>query len=162
MIAQEINLPDLIERFGSEDKCRDYLTRLRWPHGVRCPRCDNPSVSKIEARIGRRVYVGLYSCIGYADIGPDVVVANYVSVLSGANQHNFSDPERPIFAGEDTFTQVKIGANTFLGDKVTVMADIGEATIIGAGAVVSSPIPPYSVAVGAPARVVKDRRPARD
>jgi transposase-like protein len=45
-----MNLPDLIEQFRSEDKCREYLEDLRWPHGVFCPRCGNCSVSKIEKR----------------------------------------------------------------------------------------------------------------
>jgi len=45
-----MNLPDLIEQFHSEDKCREYLEDLRWPDGVRCPRCGNDSVSRIEKR----------------------------------------------------------------------------------------------------------------
>jgi transposase-like protein len=45
-----MNLPDLIEQFRSEDKCRAYLEDLRWPDGVRCPRCGNDSTSKIEKR----------------------------------------------------------------------------------------------------------------
>src|SRR4051794_26873471 len=43
------NLVNLIEQFGSEDKCRAYLEDLRWPDGVKCPRC-NGSTSRIEAR----------------------------------------------------------------------------------------------------------------
>jgi transposase-like protein len=45
-----MNLPDLIEQFRSEDKCREYLEDLRWPNGVRCPRCGADSVSRIEKR----------------------------------------------------------------------------------------------------------------
>lgn len=45
-----MNLPDLIEQFRSEDKCRQYMEDLRWPDGVRCPRCGNDSVSHIEKR----------------------------------------------------------------------------------------------------------------
>ncbi len=45
-----MNLPDLIEQFRSEDKCREYLEDLRWPHGVRCPRCGFDSISWIEKR----------------------------------------------------------------------------------------------------------------
>lgn len=45
-----MNLPDLIEQFRSEDKCREYLEDLRWPNGVHCPRCGDMSVSKIEKR----------------------------------------------------------------------------------------------------------------
>lgn len=45
-----LDLPALIERFGSEDKCRTYLEALRWPHGVQCPRCESTSISRITAR----------------------------------------------------------------------------------------------------------------
>jgi transposase-like protein len=45
-----MNLPELIEQFRSEDKCRAYLEDLRWPHGVFCPRCGCQSVSRIEKR----------------------------------------------------------------------------------------------------------------
>jgi transposase-like protein len=45
-----MNLPELIEQFRSEDKCREYLEDLRWPNGVRCPRCGDKSVSWIEKR----------------------------------------------------------------------------------------------------------------
>lgn len=48
----DVNLVSLIERFGSEDKCRDYLERLRWPNGVACPRCGDKSVSRVTARKG--------------------------------------------------------------------------------------------------------------
>jgi acetyltransferase-like isoleucine patch superfamily enzyme len=116
-------------------------------------------VTKMEADIGPRVYLGLYTSVGYAEIGEDAVLANYVSVLSGGRQHNFDDPDRPIFANEDVFSKVTIGANSFFGDKATVMANVGRCTIIGAGAVVVKDIPDYVVAVGNPARVIKERRP---
>src|SRR6266850_4875466 len=47
---QEINLVALVERFGSDDKCREYLEQLRWPEGVVCPRCGCKSISTIEDR----------------------------------------------------------------------------------------------------------------
>jgi transposase-like protein len=48
--AQDIDLPTLIEQFGSEDKCRAYLEALRWPKGVTCPRCNSPKISRIVKR----------------------------------------------------------------------------------------------------------------
>ena len=37
--------------FGSDDKCRAYLEQLRWPEGVRCPRCDaDKGISRLERR----------------------------------------------------------------------------------------------------------------
>ena len=32
---QDMNLVKLIEQFGSDERCRDYLEQLRWPDGVR-------------------------------------------------------------------------------------------------------------------------------
>lgn len=46
----DMNLPQLVAEFGSEDKCRDYLVALRWPDGPRCPRCQSEKVSRIVAR----------------------------------------------------------------------------------------------------------------
>lgn len=44
-------LDRLVASFDSEEKCRAYLEQLRWPHGVRCPRCGaDRGISRIEAR----------------------------------------------------------------------------------------------------------------
>lgn len=45
-----MNLPALIEQFGSEDRCRAYLEELRWPDGPECPRCDSAKVSGVPSR----------------------------------------------------------------------------------------------------------------
>ncbi len=47
---QEINLVKLIEEFGSEDKCREYLKELRWPNAIDCPRCAGKVISTIAKR----------------------------------------------------------------------------------------------------------------
>lgn len=45
-----MNLVELIEQFGSEDKCRAYLEALRWPNGVVCIRCQSPKISRLKER----------------------------------------------------------------------------------------------------------------
>jgi transposase-like protein len=45
-----VNLPKLIEDFGSEGRCRAYLEELRWPDGLECPRCHGTTISRIHAR----------------------------------------------------------------------------------------------------------------
>jgi len=45
-----MSLVKLVDRFGSEERCRDYLEELRWPEGVKCPRCDSESISRITTR----------------------------------------------------------------------------------------------------------------
>src|SRR5262249_49388 len=49
-VKQEINLCELVERFGSEGCCRQYLEELRWPNGIQCPRCGHQGVSEIVDR----------------------------------------------------------------------------------------------------------------
>lgn len=49
-VKPAIDLCGLIERFGSEEKCRTYLEALRWHEGVVCPRCDGQTVSHIAKR----------------------------------------------------------------------------------------------------------------
>jgi len=46
----DMNLPKLIERFGSDEKCRAHLEDLRWPDGVECPRCQAKTISRLAAR----------------------------------------------------------------------------------------------------------------
>ena len=57
-------------------------------------------------------------------------------------------PERP----------VRIGSGSWLGFGTVVLpgADIGEHVVIGANSVVTGVIPSYTVAAGAPARVIKE------
>ena len=45
-----MNLMKLMEDFGDEDKCRQYLETLRWPDGVRCPRCESPKCYYTKTR----------------------------------------------------------------------------------------------------------------
>jgi transposase-like protein len=46
----EINLVNLIERYGNDQKCRKYLEGLKWPDGVQCPRCGSDKISRIFDR----------------------------------------------------------------------------------------------------------------
>ncbi len=40
----------VIEKFGTDEKCRETLVALKWPDGVECPRCQSKKISKIAAR----------------------------------------------------------------------------------------------------------------
>ncbi len=46
----DMDLPKLVEEYGTDDKCRDYLEDLRWPEGVRCPRCRSNKIARIRTR----------------------------------------------------------------------------------------------------------------
>ena len=47
---QAINLVGLMDTFGTDEKCREYLEQLRWPDGVVCVRCGGKSILPIENR----------------------------------------------------------------------------------------------------------------
>jgi transposase-like protein len=49
-MKNSVNLCTLIEQFGSEHKCREYLEALRWPDVIMCPRCASDKISKIVKR----------------------------------------------------------------------------------------------------------------
>ena len=49
-MKNSVNLCSLIEQFGSENKCREYLEALRWPDVIMCPRCKCDNISKIIKR----------------------------------------------------------------------------------------------------------------
>jgi transposase-like protein len=49
MNTPNINLVQLTEQFGTDDKCRKALEQLRWRDGAICPRCDSPA-TKIANR----------------------------------------------------------------------------------------------------------------
>jgi transposase-like protein len=46
----EMNLMKLMEQFGTDEKCRMLLEKLRWPEGVKCTRCQSDKISRIYKR----------------------------------------------------------------------------------------------------------------
>ncbi|MDE2981754.1 MAG: IS1595 family transposase [Gemmatimonadota bacterium] len=47
---KNINLVSLLDRYNTDDRCRDALEAIRWPSGVACPRCGDMDVSEITTR----------------------------------------------------------------------------------------------------------------
>jgi acetyltransferase-like isoleucine patch superfamily enzyme len=113
--------------------------------------------SQTGARLGRHVYVGPNCHLGLADLEDDVLLGAGVHVPSGGQTHGIDDPDAPIREQPGTRTRVRIGAGTWVGSGAIVMADVGARCVIGAGSVVTRPIPDNSIAVGSPARVVRTR-----
>ena len=50
MTSTPVDLMTLVEQFGDDDKCREALTRLRWPKGVKCLRCGHDKVTPVNER----------------------------------------------------------------------------------------------------------------
>jgi len=88
-------------------------------------------------------------------IEDDVGIAPYVCIID--NSRKPTDINRPLQEQDVEVGSVHIGAGSWLAYNVCVLPNvkIGEHCLIGALSVVNKDIPPYSVAVGSPARVVK-------
>lgn len=118
------------------------------------------TVAHTRAQVGRGVYIGNRCTLGQVVIEDDVTVGSNVDILSGRHQHHFDDLHRPIQEQGGTFTPIRIGRNTWIGNSTVVMADIGSDCVIGAGSVVVKPIVDRSVAAGNPASIKRQREPA--
>jgi acetyltransferase-like isoleucine patch superfamily enzyme len=110
--------------------------------------------------IGQDTFIGPSVCIagpGDIKIGKHCLIAAHSGIY--ANNHNFTDPTKLIKYQGITRKGIVIEDDCWLGDGVKVLdgVTIGRGSVIGAGAVVTKDIPPFSVAVGIPARVIKSR-----
>lgn len=85
-------------------------------------------------------------------IGPGVRIISY--------QHRF-DGRQPIREQASDALPIRIESDVWVGANAVILAGVcvGEGAVIGAGAVVSRDVPPWGVAVGVPARVVRFRQP---
>jgi acetyltransferase-like isoleucine patch superfamily enzyme len=93
-------------------------------------------------------------------IGDGVYTGTHVQIA--AVNHVYSDPDKFIKDQGITAQGIRIEDDVWLGSTVVVVdgVTIGKGSVVGAGAVVTKDLPPYSVAVGVPAKIVKDRRDA--
>jgi acetyltransferase-like isoleucine patch superfamily enzyme len=94
------------------------------------------------------------------DVGENMLMASCVCVIAGG-QHAFDRTDLPIVEqGMVSKGGIAIGANVWIGTRVTVLdgVRIGNDAIIGACSMVNKDIPDYAIAYGAPAKMVKDRR----
>ena len=115
----------------------------------------NSVFSMTEAGVGDRVYIGRYCSIGFGEIGEGAMLADGVQVLSGGHEHGEAREGVAMQDQPQSYHRVRIGRDVWIGTGAVIMADIGDGCVIGAGAVVTRPVPPGSLAVGVPARVVR-------
>jgi acetyltransferase-like isoleucine patch superfamily enzyme len=91
------------------------------------------------------------------EIGSGTRIGEYCSIRD--QNHNFDDPAHPIYDQGFNGQRIIIGKDVWLGRGVFVGPGvvIGDGCVIGANSVVVRDMPPYSVAVGSPARVIRKR-----
>lgn len=112
-----------------------------------------------NCKIGDNVHIAAMERV---EIGDNVLIASHV-YISDVTHGTYGETEECSKPDESPdkrklFTKpVKIGKNVWIGENVCVLpgVEIGEGAVIGANSVVNRNIEPYSIAVGAPARVVK-------
>lgn len=106
-------------------------------------------------RIGEGCYLTydvVVACSTTIEIGDRVGIGQASFVVDGS--HRYRDHTKTFLEQGYDYRPLRIESDAQLHSKVTVMADIGERAIIGANAVVTKPVPAFSVAAGVPARVI--------
>ncbi|HIK06827.1 MAG TPA: acyltransferase [Trichormus sp. M33_DOE_039] len=118
------------------------------------------ALNKTCINIGQDTFIGSSVCIagpGSIKIGKHCLIAAHTGIY--ANNHNFTDTIKPIKYQGISHQGIVIEDDCWLGHGVKVLdgVTIGKGSVIGAGAVVTKDIPPFSIAVGVPAKVIKSR-----
>jgi acetyltransferase-like isoleucine patch superfamily enzyme len=113
--------------------------------------------SAAGARLDENVYVGPRCHLGWVHLEPDVLVAAGVHIPSGGSIHGTDDPDTPIRNQPGERRMVRVGQGSWIGSAAVVLADVGRDSVVGAGAVVTTPVPDRVIAGGVPARVLKTR-----
>jgi acetyltransferase-like isoleucine patch superfamily enzyme len=114
---------------------------------------------RARVRIGGGTFLNqgvMIAAVELVEIGEHCMLANGCLVTDGA--HRFDDPDRPVpWQGFTTKGPTRLGANVWLGANVVVTSGvtIGERCVIGANSVVTRDIPAFSIAAGAPAKVLR-------
>lgn len=129
-------------------------------------RIDAFGEDKHQVKFGQNVQVGDYVHIGAMksiEIGDNVLMAGKI-YISDHDHGTYGGDDFPVSLPSELQSKklllvapVRIGNNVWLGEGVSVLkgVSIGDNSIIGAASVVNQSIPPNSIAVGIPAKVVK-------
>ncbi len=109
--------------------------------------------------IGSNTHFAPYGVLyGPLTIGSNVAVAAHVVFASVG--HGYDRVDVPMVDQPTTSRQIVIEDDVWIGANAVIIGGVtvGTGTIVGAGAVVTKDVPPFSVVGGTPARVIRDRR----
>lgn len=115
-----------------------------------------------QLTLGAKVVMGRDNVINtYLDIeiGDATILADWIYICDF--DHRYDRLDMPIKDQGIVTSPVRIGADVWLAEKTTVLrgVDIGQGSVIASHCLVNKDIPPFSIAVGVPCRVVKSRLP---
>jgi UDP-3-O-[3-hydroxymyristoyl] glucosamine N-acyltransferase len=118
--------------------------------------CGADSHIAIGNDVGINDYAYISALYGI-DIGDHSRIGEFVSIRD--NDHRYDDPTQPIDSQGFIGKPIEIGNDVWIGRGVYIGkgVSIGDGAIIGANSVVTKSIPPFAVAVGIPAKVIKYR-----
>ncbi len=125
----------------------DYRVYFRYPHKIKIG-------EKVSVNRGCMFLASAHSKAHYdIVIGDRCVFAPDVKLLSAG--HDYHHLDLP-----DTAATITIGNDVWVGADATILqgVTIGEGAVIGAGSVVTKDVPAWSIAVGNPAKVIKERK----
>lgn len=107
-----------------------------------------------RSTIGQNVWISSGCYLDYVEIGDAVLIGPRAVLLAGGRHHYFDRLDVPIKdQGNPAKEPLRIGRGAWIGANATVLAEVGHDAIVGAGAVVTKPVPPYAIVVGNPARL---------
>jgi acetyltransferase-like isoleucine patch superfamily enzyme len=116
-----------------------------------------PDAARVSIGAGTFLNLGtMVASMELVEIGDHCMFANGCFVTDA--NHRFDDPDKPItWQGFDSKGPTRIGDNVWCGAHVVITSGvtIGERCVIGANSVVTTDIPPFSIAAGVPARVLR-------
>jgi acetyltransferase-like isoleucine patch superfamily enzyme len=116
-----------------------------------------PGVARVRIGEGSFFNLGvMVAAVELVEIGDHCMFANGCFITDGS--HRFDDPEKPVpWQGFSSKGPTRIGDNVWCGAHVVITSGvtIGERCVIGANSVVTQDIPPFSIAAGAPAKVLR-------
>jgi len=112
-----------------------------------------------RVRIGSGTFLNqgvMIASAGLVEIGDHCMFANGCFISDAA--HRFDDPDQPVtWQGFTSKGPTRVGDNVWCGAHVVITSGvtIGERSVIGANSVVTRDIPPFSIAAGSPAKVLR-------
>jgi acetyltransferase-like isoleucine patch superfamily enzyme len=116
-----------------------------------------PGAARIRIGSGTFLNIGvMVAAVELVEIGDHCMFANGCFVSDG--NHRFDDRERPVpWQGFSSKGPTRVGDNVWCGANVVIASgvEVGERCVIGANSVVTSDLPAFSIAAGAPAKVLR-------